>query len=63
MPRSLANGSQEQEWDIISAGNGYFSFKNRLSGLALDLNASGFAVQQSQSSTSQTQQWQFVPVQ
>jgi len=60
--QSLANGSQEQEWDIISAGNGYFSFKNRLSGLVLDLNPSGFAVQQSQSSTSQTQQWQIVPV-
>ena len=61
--RSLANGSQEQEWDIISAGNGYFNFQNRLSGLALDLDVSGFAVQQSQSSTSQTQQWQIVPVQ
>ncbi|PYV62811.1 MAG: hypothetical protein DMG97_39445 [Acidobacteria bacterium] len=60
--QSLANGSQEQEWDIISAGNGYFGFKNRLSGLVLDLNASGFAVQQSQGTTSLTQQWQIVPV-
>ena len=60
--QSLANGSHEQEWDIISAGNGYFGFKNRLSGLVLDLNASGFAVQQSQSGSSQNQQWQIVPV-
>jgi len=56
------HGSQEKEWDIISAGNGFFNLKNRLSGMVLDLNSSGFAVQQSQSASSQTQQWQIVPV-
>jgi arabinogalactan endo-1,4-beta-galactosidase len=60
--QSVANGSQEQEWDIISAGDGYFNFKDRLSGLVLDLNASGFTVQQTQSGTSQSQQWQIDPV-
>lgn len=60
--QSLANNSQEQEWDVISAGNGYFNFKNRQSGLVLDLSSSGFAIQQTQSSTSQTQQWSIVPV-
>lgn len=60
--QSQANSSQEQEWDVISAGNGYFNFQNRQSGMVLDLNSSGFAVQQAQSSTAQTQQWQIVPV-
>jgi arabinogalactan endo-1,4-beta-galactosidase len=58
----LASTSHEQEWDVVSAGNGYFNFKNRLSGLVLDLNAAGFAVQQAQSNTAQTEQWQIVPV-
>jgi hypothetical protein len=60
--QSLANGSQEQEWDIASAGGGYFNFVNRLSGLVLDLSGTGFAVQQSLSPNSQTQQWQIVAV-
>ena len=60
--QSLANGSQEQAWDVVSAGNGYVNFVNRLSGLVLDLNGSGFAVQQSLSPASQTQQWQIVAV-
>lgn len=60
--QSQANNSQEQEWDVVSAGNGYFNFKNRQSGLMLDLNSAGFAVQQTQSSASQTQQWSIVPV-
>lgn len=60
--QSLANNSQEQEWDVLSAGNGYFNFKNRQSGLVLDLNSSGFAIQQTQSSGSQTQQWSIIPV-
>lgn len=60
--QSLANGSQEQEWDVVSAGNGYFNFKNRLSGMVLDLSGSGTAVQQPASASVQTQQWQIVPV-
>ena len=60
--QALANGSQEQEWDVFSAGNGYFQVKNRLSGLVLDLNASNSAVQQPASATVRTQQWQVVPV-
>jgi len=60
--QSLANGSQEEEWNVVSAGNGCFNFVNRLSGLALDLSGSGFAVQQSLSANSQTQQWQIVAV-
>src|SRR5215472_3731391 len=54
--------SQEQEWDVVSAGNGYFNIMNRLSGLVLDLNSAGVAVQQSQSSSTPTQLWQIVPV-
>ncbi|HUJ29714.1 MAG TPA: glycosyl hydrolase 53 family protein [Candidatus Acidoferrum sp.] len=60
--QASASTSQEQEWDIVSAGNGYFNLVNRVSGLVLDLNASGLAVQQTQSASSQTQQWQIVPV-
>ena len=60
--QSQANSSQEQEWDVLSAGNGYYSFQNRQSGLVLDLNSSGFAIQQAQASSAQTQQWRIVPV-
>jgi hypothetical protein len=61
--QSPANESQQQEWDVVSAGNGYFNFKNRQSGLVLDLSSSGFAVQQAEASSAQTQQWRMVPVQ
>lgn len=62
-----ASGSMEQEWNIVSAGNGYFNVVNRVSGLVLDTNGgsgslAGFVVQQVQSSSAQTQQWQIVPV-
>jgi arabinogalactan endo-1,4-beta-galactosidase len=64
--QSQANSSTEQEWSIVSAGNGYFKLVNRLSGLALDTSGgsgalAGFIVQESVSST-QTQQWQIVAV-
>ena len=65
--QSAANGSKEQEWDVVSAGNGYFNVMNRLSNLVLDTNGgskalAGFAVQESANSSAQTQQWQIVPV-
>jgi arabinogalactan endo-1,4-beta-galactosidase len=64
--QASANGSQEQEWNVVSVGNGYFSFVNRASGLVLDMNGgvgalADFAVQEPQSS-SPTQQWLIVPV-
>jgi arabinogalactan endo-1,4-beta-galactosidase len=65
--QSLADGSTEQEWDVVSAGAGYFNIVNHLSGLVLDTNGgtgaqAGFVVQETQSSSAQTQQWQIVPV-
>lgn len=60
--QSQADSSQEQEWDVISAGSGYFNFKNRQSGLVLDLSSSGFAIQQTEAGSVQTQQWRIVPV-
>ena len=65
--QSTANSSTEQEWSIVSAGNGYFNLVNRLSGLALDTSGgsgalAGFVVQESASSSAQTQQWQIVAV-
>jgi len=65
--QSLANGSTEQEWTVVSVGNGYFSLANRLSGMALDTSGgigalAGFVVQQPQTASAQTQQWQIVPV-
>jgi arabinogalactan endo-1,4-beta-galactosidase len=62
-----ANNSREQEWDVVSAGNGYFNVMNRLSSLVLDTNGetralAGFVVQESANSRAQTQQWQIVPV-
>jgi hypothetical protein len=65
--QSPSNGGQEQEWDVVSAGNGYFNLVNRLSNLVLDMNGgageqAGFAVQEPQNSSSTTQEWQIVPV-
>jgi arabinogalactan endo-1,4-beta-galactosidase len=65
--QSLANSSTEQEWTILSVGNGYFSLVNHLSGLALDTSGgsgalAGFVVQEPQSGSVQTQQWQIVAV-
>jgi arabinogalactan endo-1,4-beta-galactosidase len=65
--QSLANGSTEQEWTILSVGNGYFSLVNRLSGMAADTSGgsgalTGFVVQEPQSGSVQTQQWQIVAV-
>jgi arabinogalactan endo-1,4-beta-galactosidase len=60
-----ASGSQ-LEWNIVSAGGGYFYLANRDSGLVLDMSGgtgaqAGFAVQEPQGSSA-TQQWQIVPV-
>ena len=67
--QSLAGASieQEQEWTVLSVGGGYFSLINRLSGMALDTNGgsgalAGFVVQEPQSGSVQTQQWQIVAV-
>jgi hypothetical protein len=65
--QSPSSGGQEQEWDVVSAGDGYFALVNRVSGLVLDMNGgvgeqAGFAVQEPQNSSSTTQQWQIVPV-
>jgi hypothetical protein len=59
--------STEQEWNVVSVGNGYFNLVNRLSNLVLDTNGgsgalAGFVVQETASSSTQTQQWQIVPV-
>jgi arabinogalactan endo-1,4-beta-galactosidase len=65
--QSSSNKTQEQEWNIVTAGSGYFTIVNRLSGLALDMNGgtgalAGFAVQETVSSGAATQQWQIVTV-
>jgi arabinogalactan endo-1,4-beta-galactosidase len=65
--QSLSNGSTEQEWTLVSVGNGYFTFINRLSGMALDTSGgsgalAGFVVQEPQSGNALTQQWQIVSV-
>ena len=65
--QSPSGTGPELEWNVISAGNSYFSFVNRVSGLVLDMNGgvgaqAGFAVQEPQNENSATQQWQIVPV-
>ena len=65
--QSPSGSGQELEWNIVSAGGGYFSLVNRLSGLVLDMAggsgaAAGFAVQEPPNNDSATQQWQIVPV-
>src|SRR5208283_2688988 len=58
--QSSSGGGEAQEWDIVTAGNGYFTIVNRVSGLVLDMNGgtgaqAGFAVQEPQNSGSMTQ--------
>jgi arabinogalactan endo-1,4-beta-galactosidase len=65
--QSPGGSTQELEWAVVSAGNGYFSLVNRASGLVLDMRGgvgaqAGFAVQEPQNSGRTTQQWQIVPV-
>jgi arabinogalactan endo-1,4-beta-galactosidase len=65
--QSPSGTGQELEWDVVSAGNGFYSFVNRVSGMALDINGgvgaqAGFAVQEPLKSASTTQQWQIIPV-
>jgi alpha-L-fucosidase len=67
MVQSPSGSGQELEWNIVSAGGGYFYFVNRASGLVLDMNGgtgaqTGFAVQEPQNNNSATGQWQIVPV-
>jgi arabinogalactan endo-1,4-beta-galactosidase len=64
--QSPSGSGQELEWDVVSAGNGFFSFVNRVSGMALDIGGgvgsqAGFAVQEPLNSSSATQQWEIVP--
>lgn len=58
---SLSGSGQELEWDIVSAGNSYFTLVNRASGMVLDLSG-GSVVRETQDSTRTTQQWRIVPV-
>jgi arabinogalactan endo-1,4-beta-galactosidase len=65
--QSPSGSAPELAWNVVSVGNGYFSFVNRASGLVLDMNGgvgaeAGFAVQEPQSSSAFSQQWQIVPV-
>lgn len=65
--QSPSGGGQEEEWNIVTAGSGYFTLVNRVSGLVLDMSGgageqAGFAVQEPQNSGSATQQWQIVPI-
>ncbi len=65
--QSLSGSGQELEWDIVSAGGGYFCFVNRASGMVLDMSGgagaqAGFAVQEPEDTDGATQQWQIVPV-
>jgi arabinogalactan endo-1,4-beta-galactosidase len=65
--QSPSGSGQELEWNVVSAGNGYFRFVNRASGLVLDMHGgtgaqAGFAALEPQDDNSTTQQWQIVPV-
>jgi hypothetical protein len=64
---SLTPGDSNQQWQISSLGNGYYTITNKTSGLNLDLTngalADGTAIQQWQGSSGDfNQEWQFVPV-
>jgi hypothetical protein len=65
--QSPGGSTPQQEWNIVSAGSGYFSILNRLSDMVLDMNGgvgaqAGFAVQEPLNNSRSTQQWQIVSV-
>jgi arabinogalactan endo-1,4-beta-galactosidase len=61
--QASATGSEEQEWDVVTAGGGYFNIVNRVSGLVLGINSgTGLADQQTPVSSTLSQEWQIVPV-
>jgi arabinogalactan endo-1,4-beta-galactosidase len=62
--QSPSGSGQDLEWDVVSAGGGYFRFVNRMSAMALDLGgATGTqAVLEAQDRSSPTQEWRVVPV-
>ncbi len=64
--QAAVSGAEEQEWSIVSAGNGYFSIVNRLSGLALEMSGfgknTGFAMHKLRNSSASVQQWRIIPV-
>jgi arabinogalactan endo-1,4-beta-galactosidase len=61
--QASATGTEEQEWDVVTAGGGYFDIVNRVSGLVLGINSgTGLADQQTLVSSTPAQEWQIVPV-
>jgi len=58
------NGNKNQQWKIVSAGNGYYTLQNVNSGLLLDVNASskdaGGKVIQWKSNGGANQQWKII---
>ncbi|MGA2890116.1 MAG: glycosyl hydrolase 53 family protein [Terracidiphilus sp.] len=67
---NAATGTASQQWNLVTAGNGYYTIVNKSSGLVLAATGTGAIQQQSPSSTSldwitpvnQTQLWQVTPV-
>jgi len=60
--QAAANNTAQQEWDVQSAGDGYYHVVNKASGLVLSIGAGGKAVEQEES-TAASQEWMIVPVQ
>ncbi len=65
-----SSGDASQEWNLVTAGGGNYTFVNKASGMVLTASSSGAIQQQAPSSTSldwivpvnNTQLWQIVPV-
>lgn len=61
--KSEVPGQSNQQWKLVSVGNGYYEFVNSHSGLALENgagNKSGAALQQNAYQNGANQQWQIV---
>jgi arabinogalactan endo-1,4-beta-galactosidase len=67
---AASSGNASQEWNLVTAGSGQYTFVNKASGLVLAATASGAIQQQSPASTNldwitpanTTQLWQVVPI-
>jgi hypothetical protein len=67
---AAATGTASQEWNLVTAANGYYTIVNKSSGLVLAASNSGAIQQQAPTSTSldwitpasQSQLWQVIPV-
>ena len=60
--QTAADGSAQQDWDVQTAGKGYFTLVNQAAGLVLSLDELGRAIAAPPSGATTATQWTITPV-